>query len=1380
MEIQTEYLHQIYSNYKRAISESFPIKILVSCCEESLYYFNKNLLTPSEFLNALEIETKQFSINLSGNENLKPILIKKLNIRFYDFEEFDNYNQQYYKLNLMKTILENSPNDYILKKLENQKFTRKSDLFKFLIQEKNSLNWNFSIKKILLEYTNRSLAPLGNSLIYKPFAIFNIFLYNEKTLKSNVTKKSNYIVKKYKEIFGKEIWEEERHNLIIINIILFDISKEDIQVEDKIIEENLEPMSEILKNTCFYRIPINNPQKLKKLDIFNLDFDYKKFIYLKNKIESYKVGPFQKIEANSCDLELRGKNLNVYDIMVFKDNIEKIVKRVECSIQDLVGFLTLRILEIKKSKKKSFWSIFGNSNKQKEKKELEMDYELAKLNMNLAEFYFLTNNYNESAKEYKILLNTVSKKFNNIFESSLEFYIYSLMFENNPKVLFSKIDGISQKMTKFFLQKKNTDILKCSRLSCLLNLIIKIGKHFQEKEVLKIEKTYLDFEREFNFWDISKTYDFLKPFFKEEYTYSLLFDKKKIHRRFLFMLITTADYYSQKQEEQNFYYTLYLYLITYNFYKTSNSNWKYLFHFITQTLARLKEKSGSIFYSLKIYIEFLKTYKNNKKLVEGEKKDILIYLERLTLKFEKVEKLKILSENNDNNDDLVKNEFFDEKEILKIIKNLELFEISNLYDIKYSEFQNTFEKNKKDKFNFEEFFPVIDKNIKKKENCKNKENLKLDLEIIYSTDLKQKSDLLEFYIKEIFLEEKILFEIKFFNNYNIEIKKENISDLKLSISFLEKKNTKKFSFKNPKKIILDKNNDYVDFGFENFKITEFGKKKINFYIKVKKEGTIRVDNLYYKIFGLPYFFDFNEIHKKYKSSINYFVINKKIGNLIPKIIFPENNFLFGEYKKADLFLENNSDIVIDDIFIISSNPLVTGFLIKKINGLKKYEKIKKEIFLRATVLKKNDYIDFLIIYISEGFLKYFVFKYFIIIKNSFKIKCILEKIDYQNYLVCINIFDSKENSILKEFFKMRKLILLSNIMEITEYPIKFQNVNNDFIYKNQLLYFKIKDKQAYKIDFEKNSNINVNNTELNLSYFTNDPEKVNFHLESLRSCQNLEEKNNNEDILGINFGDDVGNDNNLGNEDILGIDFGDDGGDKKVLKNNFLGTGDLGNNDNGVDTQIVENEKIDTIITNSKLKEITEDQDTKNKKKVKNNTKTLQNFEEDYRNIKRKDKEVFYEAKNIIKIEETVKNIITEDSLIGFLEQENLVVKKEFQTIEENTKKKEDPFFCREFLDFELLWDYNLKEKTENDVDFINGANFGKLEDKSENLEKSNFSENEKNDKKSILGQHSIINTPINPLNYRHKKGKEKIGPLYTIKLSTKNQKIKHNFSKKS
>lgn len=848
---QTEYLHQIYSNYKRAIAESFPIKILVSCCEESLYYFNKNLLTPSEFLNSLEIQTKQFFINLSGNENASPILIKNLNIKFFDFEEFDNYNQKYYKMNLMKSILENSPNDYILKKLETQNFTKKSDLFKFLIQEKNSLNWNFSIKKILLEYANRSLQKVPNSLIYKPFAIFNIFLYNEN-LKSNVTKKSNYIVKKYKEIFGREIWEEERHNLIIINIILFDISKEDIQVEDSKIEKNLKPMTEILKNTCFYRIPINNPQKLKKLEIFNLDFDFKKFIYLKDKIESYKVGPFEKINANCVDLELRGKNLNVYDIMVFKDNIEKIVKRVECGIQDLVGFLTLRISEIKKSKKKSFWSIFGNSNKSKEKKELELDLELAKHNMNLAEFFFLTCNYADAAKEYKFLLNSVSKKFNNIFEVSLEFYIYSLMFQNSPQVLFTKIDGISQKMTKFFIQEKKTDILKCSRLSCLLNLIIKIGKNYREKEVLKIEKTYLDFEREFNFWDTKKTFDFLKPFFKEQYTYSLLFDQKKIQRRFLFMLITTADYYSQKQEQQNFYYTLYLYLITYNFYKTSNSNWKYLFHFITQTLSRLKEKTNSFLYSLKIYIEFVKTYKKNKKLVEGEKKDILVYLERLTMKFEKIEKLGVVQE----------------IDLRKIGGDLELLKISNLYNIRYSVFQENYEKKKEDKFNFEEFVPIIEKNVKDFHACENKGNLMLDLELIYTNDLKQKSELLDLYIKEIFLGEKILFEISFINNYNIDITKENISDLKLNVSFLEKKNKKKFQFKNPKNYLLGKENEYLEFGFLDFVINEFGKQKVYFYIKGKKEGTIRIDNLYYKIFGLPFFFDFNEIHKKYKSSLN--------------------------------------------------------------------------------------------------------------------------------------------------------------------------------------------------------------------------------------------------------------------------------------------------------------------------------------------------------------------------------------------------------------------------------------------------------------------------------------------------------------------------------
>jgi hypothetical protein len=50
-----EGLEQLANCLKKAL----PLKIIVNTDKKSLYYFNKNLLTPAEFLNSLELQVKR-------------------------------------------------------------------------------------------------------------------------------------------------------------------------------------------------------------------------------------------------------------------------------------------------------------------------------------------------------------------------------------------------------------------------------------------------------------------------------------------------------------------------------------------------------------------------------------------------------------------------------------------------------------------------------------------------------------------------------------------------------------------------------------------------------------------------------------------------------------------------------------------------------------------------------------------------------------------------------------------------------------------------------------------------------------------------------------------------------------------------------------------------------------------------------------------------------------------------------------------------------------------------------------------------------------------------------------------------------------------------
>ncbi len=98
---------------------------------------------------------KPFSVNLSGKESLKPLEINKFPIKFVDIQEYDNYDDKSFKINLMKTIDKHSPSRSILKLLENKHFNNKEEFFGFLLQNKHNINWYNEVTKILLDYSNK-------------------------------------------------------------------------------------------------------------------------------------------------------------------------------------------------------------------------------------------------------------------------------------------------------------------------------------------------------------------------------------------------------------------------------------------------------------------------------------------------------------------------------------------------------------------------------------------------------------------------------------------------------------------------------------------------------------------------------------------------------------------------------------------------------------------------------------------------------------------------------------------------------------------------------------------------------------------------------------------------------------------------------------------------------------------------------------------------------------------------------------------------------------------------------------------------------------------------------------------------------------------------
>lgn len=736
--------HQLFQN---AISTAFKFKVLLNTDDESTHYFNKNLLTPAEFLNSLEIKLKAFKLSVDDSEVVSTLSIPSLNVSFIDIEDFDNFDSTYIKLNLLKNILDNSPNADLLNKLEDAKISSIGDFIQFLNMNQENITWYSEIQKTLIKYFHRNLKELQFSQGYKSMVIVNIFTYDDSDFEAKVQKKSNYLVKMHTNMFGQDVWENI--HLSIITIVMFDISNANLTTDDGSLEKKLIPMSNLVKKHQYFKIPINNPQRSTSQELFDTNFNFKKHIYLKNRIQSYNINSTEKVNANNAKLEDRGKHLNQYDLVIIRDNLEKSLNdRVPIVLKQLFTYLLTNINIVKKNKKKNFWSYFGANRNERNVKEQDLEHTLMVYSFNLAELYFLIENFDQAAIEFKSMANLYSKIDLKLFVVCLEYYIYSLILSVPIQELYSKIDGITQKLMEYYLEDNATDVLKCNRLSCLVNFVIKVGKYYEPKKVEALDKSYSEFELNFNKFDSSKEYGFLKPIFKEEYSYRLLVAKKHEIRKFLYNIIVTADYYGNKlKENHNFLYTLYLYMLAFSFYRDNYDDWRYITHFVTQTLSQYKEMLGRFDYALKTYIDFINTYSGGKVTKEGEEGHLRIYLEKLAKKMNKVS--------------------FNEVPAVK------LFEIKNKYRfIKSDAYFNNVDAAKEEKgddvFRYSEFLEIINKRFSS-ENFSNFSSFICDVCMLFNDEESLRIYGTEDCIKETFMEEDIFIEFYVANNFNVSL-----------------------------------------------------------------------------------------------------------------------------------------------------------------------------------------------------------------------------------------------------------------------------------------------------------------------------------------------------------------------------------------------------------------------------------------------------------------------------------------------------------------------------------------------------------------------------------------------------------------------------------
>ncbi len=241
-----------------------------------------------------------------------------------------------------------------------------------------------------------------------------------------------------------------------------------------------------------------------------------------------------------------------------------------------------------------------------------------------------------------------------------------------------------------------------------------------------------------------------------------MYNKKCKLRRFLYNITITADYYGSKlSENQNYFYTLYLYLVCFGFYKKEERSWNYIIHYITQTIAQHKNQMDRNQFAFSVFIKFFNTYLGRNDIVDGESQHLTIYLKKL-------ETLLALALSESLQSGL-QDHFFS-------ICNLSLFKIKREFDLKLPEEllsvslcrYNSKSLNLNNKRHLE--FSEVLEHYFNPTKLIGEPNFEEDLEVLYCNEIRERRRLLFQKIRDTFVKQEINILMTVKNLFNVFLK----------------------------------------------------------------------------------------------------------------------------------------------------------------------------------------------------------------------------------------------------------------------------------------------------------------------------------------------------------------------------------------------------------------------------------------------------------------------------------------------------------------------------------------------------------------------------------------------------------------------------------
>lgn len=258
----------------------------------------------------------------------------------------------------------------------------------------DKISWFSKIQQVIFSYFHSDLKVLGFSQVYRPLFLA-LFLKSNENLEKMAQQQFENLQNKYSNLFGNEIDKEE--TLLIFIFLLMDSKTKQVYREDQatLIIRSKWPQTMELR---VIPIKVNNERTDNSLAS---EFRFQKHIYLKNKIQTYHISESIQISSLNISDADRCKKINSVDVDLFRETIRKNIYAVFVPFfEKYFNSQLSKMQEIKLSKKKNFWSIFGGETSKPRQNPNEISSQ-ERLQFNIAEMFLIVGNYDSAAIEFK-------------------------------------------------------------------------------------------------------------------------------------------------------------------------------------------------------------------------------------------------------------------------------------------------------------------------------------------------------------------------------------------------------------------------------------------------------------------------------------------------------------------------------------------------------------------------------------------------------------------------------------------------------------------------------------------------------------------------------------------------------------------------------------------------------------------------------------------------------------------------------------------------------------------------------------------------------------------------------------------------------------------